>query len=149
MVDGVPVIGKISDMKDLYGEYRYLVVAIGNNALRQRIYEKASGIGYGFPNILAENVYISPYASVGKGCVVLNNAVIQNNSALGDGSILNPGVELHHGSKVGSCSLIYTNSVIRSGAVVGDRAKIGSTLTIGNNVIIKDDAVIEDGHSVI
>lgn len=148
-VNGTPVIGRIGDLAKLYGEYELLLVAIGNNALRQKIYTAASIAGYRFPNILAENVYVSPYAHIGSGCVLLNNVVVQNNAFLGDGSILNPGVELHHDSSVGAYSLIYGNSVIRSLAKIGERVKIGSTLTIGNGVIIEDDSVIEDGQSIL
>ncbi len=149
IVDGTPVIGRIGDLAKLHREYELLVVAIGNNIVRQKIYTAASIEGYRFPNIVAENVYISPFAHIGSGCVILNNAVIQNNAFLGDGSILNPGVELHHDSADGASSLIYGNSVIRSQAKIGERVKIGSTLTIGNGVIIEDDSVIEDGQSIL
>lgn len=148
MVNGVPVIGKISDMEKLYGKYKLLLVTIGNNGLRERIYERASDIGYTFPNIIASSAYVSPYAKIGTGCVILNNAVVQNNAQCGDGCILNPGVELHHDSSVGSYCLIYTNSVIRSLTHVGDRVWIGSTATVSTSAIVPDDAVIADGMVV-
>lgn len=147
-VDGSPVLGPVSSMHALYGEYRLLVVAIGNNGLREKIYREARRIGYSFPNIVVPSAYISPHASVGTGCVILNNVCIQNASSVGDGVILNPGVEVHHGSRVGNYALIYTNSVIRTFARVGDRAWIGSTLTIGNSVGIPDDAIVENGRTV-
>lgn len=34
VVDGVPVIGKTSDIEQLFGKYKKLLVTIGNNALR-------------------------------------------------------------------------------------------------------------------
>ncbi len=144
-VDGAPVIGKTADIKKLYGEYRLLLVTIGNNVLRQRIYAEATAIGYAFPNIVHSSVYISPHAHIGVGNVILNNAVIQNNARLGNGCILNPGVELHHDSTVADCVLIYTNSVIRSLARVGDRAWIGSTATVSTGAIVPADARAEDG----
>lgn len=147
-VDGVPVIGNIDDIESLYGEYKLLLVTIGNNKLRERIYKRAEEIGYSFPNIIVPSAYISPRANVGVGCVILNNVVIQNNASVGNGVILNPGVEIHHDSFVGNNVLIYTNSVVRSLANVGDRAHLGSTLTISNEVVIEEDAKIEDGVTV-
>jgi len=147
-VNGCRVVGKTSDLQRFFSEYPNLVVAIGNNRLRERIYKDASEIGYSFPNIIADSVYISPYAKIGRGCVFLNNVVIQNNSEVGNGVILNPGVEIHHDSKVGDNVLIYTNSVVRSLAVVGNRAHLGSTLTISNEVCVPEDAIIEDGVTV-
>lgn len=145
VICGVPVVGHISDLPGLYKEYQLLVVTIGNNVLRQRIYQDAAQIGYTFPNLIHSSAYISPYAKMGWGCVLLNNALIQNGSAVGNGVLLNPGVEIHHDSFVDDFALIYTNSVIRTLAKVGKRVRIGSNVTISNEVIVPDDEDIKNG----
>ena len=147
-VDGTPVIGKINDLDQLFEEYKKLIVTIGNNQLREKIYIQAGDIGYTFPNIIVSSAYISPRACVGAGSVILNNVVIQNNAKVGNGVILNPGVEIHHDSEIGNNVLIYTNSVIRSLAKIGDRAHIGSTLTISNEVIVPEDTIVRDGETI-
>lgn len=146
IVDGVPVIGKTGDMKKFFPEYKLLLVTIGNNMLRERLYQEAASIGYSFPNIIHPTAYVSPHAHIGYGCVILNYAVIQNNAKCGDGCILNPGVELHHDSSIGSYCLIYTNSVIRSLTFVGNRVWIGSTSTVSTSAVVPDDATISDGE---
>lgn len=148
-INGCKVLGRIADIEKLYGQYKLLIVTIGNNKLREKIYREAAVIGYSFPNIIIPSAYISPYATIGAGCVILNNVVIQNNAQVGNGVILNPGVEIHHDSVVGNNVLIYTNSVVRTFAKVGDRAHLGSTLTISNEVLIPDDSIIQDGETVI
>ena len=147
-INGCKVIGRISDIEKLHDEYELLIVTIGNNKLRERIYRTAENIGYRFPNIIVPSVYISPYAKIGSGCVILNNVVIQNNAKVGNGVILNPGVEIHHDSEIGNNVLIYTNTVVRSLTKVGERAHLGSTLTISNKVVVPDDAIIDDGATV-
>ncbi len=146
VVDGISVIGNTNDMERFFGEYKHLLVTIGNNKLRERLYQKAASIGYSFPNILHASAYISPHAQIGQGCVILNNVVIQNNARCGDGCILNPGVELHHDSTIGSYCLIYSNSVVRSLTMIGDRVWIGSNVTVSTSAIIKNDAIIQDGR---
>ena len=146
LVDGVPVIGKTGDMASFYPEYKLLLVTIGNNQLRERLYKDAAYIGFTFPNIINPSAYVSPHAHIGSGCVILNNAVVQNNAKCGDGCILNPGVELHHDSAIGSYCLIYTNSVVRSLTTVGDRVWIGSTATVATSAVVPDDTTIEDGE---
>ena len=145
MVDDTPVIGTTADIEKLYGEYKYLLVTIGNNKLRQELYKRAAASGYTFPNIIVPSAYISPHATLGTGVIILNNAVIQNNSKIGDGTILNAGVEAHHDADIGNYCLIYTNSVVRSLAHVGDRVWIGSTCTVSTSATVPDDTVIEDG----
>ena len=144
----VPVIGRTADLQTLFAEYQKLVVAIGNNAVRERIYDMAKRIGYGFPNLISPSAYISPYAKLGWGCVILNNAVVQNGSMIGNGVLINPGVEIHHDCTVGDCTLIYTNSVVRTDAKVGKCVRIGSNVTICNNAVVPDSADIPDCTAV-
>ena len=146
LVDGFPVIGKTSEMVSFYPEYKLLLVTIGNNVLRERLYQEAVSIGFTSPNIIHPSVYISPHAHIGNGCVILNNAVVQNNARCGDGCILNAGVELHHDSSIGSYCLVYTNSVIRSLTSVGDRVWIGSTATVSTSAVVPNDTTIGDGE---
>ena len=146
VVDGVPVIGKTSELEKFFPEYKLLLVTIGNNTLRERLYKEAATIGYNFPNFIHRSAYISPHATIGTGCVILNNAVVQNNSKIGNGCILNPGVEAHHDSTIGNYCLIYTNSVIRSLTHVGDRVWIGSTATVSTSAIVPNDTIINDGE---
>lgn len=148
VVDGVTVIGRTDDLARWYGEYDKLIVTIGNNKLRERIYAKAESIGYSFPNIIHPSAYISPHAHISDGTIILNNAVVQNGARAGRGLIMNPGTELHQDSTVGNNVLIYTNSVVRSLAHVGDRAWIGANAVIGTGVSVPYDARVEDGEVV-
>ena len=145
IVDATPVIGTTSDMEKFFPEYRSLIVTIGNNKLRQLLYEKASSIGYTFPNIIHTSAYLSSRAQIGNGCVILNNAVVQNNARCGNGCILNAGVELHQDSCIGDNCLIYANSVVRGLTQVGNRVWIGSNVTVSTSATVPDDTVIPDG----
>ena len=144
----IPVAGHISDLEKLYESYHLLVVTIGNNKLRQHIYQQAMEIGYTFPNLISPSAYVSPYSKMGWGCVLLNNSLIQNGAPVGNGVLLNPGVEVHHDSSVEDYALIYTNSVVRTYAKVGKRVRIGSNVTVSNEVIVGDDADIQNGETL-
>ena len=145
---GIPVVGGIADLSVLKKDYGLLVVGIGNNKFRAQVYEKAKELGYAFPNIIAPSAYISPYAKIGYGCVVLQNACVQNGAAVGNGVLLNAGTEVHCDAAVEDYALIYTNSVIRTGAIVGSYARIGSNCTICNNATVPDGADIPDCTAV-
>ena len=134
---GIPVVGSLADLPELRKEYGLLVVGIGNKAL-----------GFAFPNIVAPSAYISPYAKLGYGCVLLQNACIQNGASVGNGVLLNAGTEVHCDAAVGDYALIYTNSVIRTGTTVGNFTRIGSNCTICNNATVPDGADIPDCTAV-
>lgn len=148
MICNTPVVGKLSDLMKLFGEFKKLVVVIGNNELREKVYMQAKAIGYEFPNIICQSAYVSPFAELGQGCVLLNNVVVQNGAHVGDGVLLNPGVEVHHDSFVDDNALIYTNSVVRTYAHVGKRVRIGSNVTISNDMHVADDSDIPNGTTL-
>ena len=145
---GIPVVGGIADMPELRKNYNVLVVGIGNNSFRAQVYEKAAALGYTFPNIIAACAYISPFAKLGAGCVILQNACIQNGAIVGDGVLLNAGAEIHCDATVEDYALIYTNSVIRTGAKVGRYTRIGSNVTICNHADVPDGADVPDCTAV-
>jgi len=148
-VCGVPIVGTISDLPELFNTYKKLIVVIGNTQLREKIYHKATEIGFEFPNIIASSAYVSPFASIGKGCVLLNNVVVQNGASIGNGVLLNPGVEIHQDSSVEDNTLIYSNSVVRAFAHVGQRVCIGSTVSISVNATVQDDESVPDGTTIM
>lgn len=145
---GIPVIGGIADLPELRKGYDLLMIGIGNNAFRAQVYEKAEALGYTFPNIIASSVYVSPFAKIGKGCVILQNACVQNGAIVGNSVLMNAGAEVHCDATVKDYALIYTNSVVRTGAKVGRCARIGSNVTICNNATVPDGADVPDCTAV-
>ena len=145
---GIPVVGSLADLPELRKEYGLLVVGIGNNRFRAQVYEKAKALGFAFPNIVAPSAYISPFAEVGCGCVLMQNACVQNGASVGNGVLLNAGTEVHCGGTVGDYVLLYTNSTIRTGAKVGRYARIGGNVTVCNNATVPEGADIPDCTAV-
>lgn len=145
---GLPVLGGTADLPRLFPAYRQLVVTIGNNAIREHLYRAAAEIGYAFPTLRHPSAYVSPYAKLGEGCVLLQHTTVQNGASVGSGVLLNPGVEIHHDSFVDDFALIYTNSVVRTYAKVGKRARIGSNVTVSNSACVPDDADVPDCTAV-
>ena len=147
-VCGIPVVGGLADLPELRKDYGLLVVGIGNNQFRARVYEKAKVLGFAFPNIVAPSAYISPFAEVGCGCVLMQNACVQNGAVVGNGVLLNAGAEVHCDAVVEDYALIYANSVVRTGAKVGKYARIGSNVTVCNSAVVPDGADIPDCTAV-
>ena len=145
---GIPVVGGLADLPELRKEYSLLVVGIGNNRFRAQVYEKAKALGFAFPNIVASSAYISPFAEVGCGCVLMQNACVQNGASVGNGVLLNAGTEVHCGGTVGDYVLLYTNSTIRTGAKVGRYARIGGNVTVCNNATVPEGADVPDCTAV-
>lgn len=147
---GIPVVGSVSDLPVLHSTYQMLAVGIGNNEIRAKVYREAKALGFTFPNIVAPSAYVSPFANIGEGCVILQNACIQNGATLGNGVLINSGVEIHCDSFVDDYVLIYSNSVVQTKAHIGRYARIESNITIGANMLVTENASVKykEGGSV-
>ena len=147
-VCGIPVIGRIASLPELRKSYDLLAVGVGNNSFRAQVYERAAAMGYTFPNIIAPSAYVSPFAKLGVGCVILQNACVQNGAVVGNGVLLNAGTEVHCDAVVEDYVLIYANSIVRTGAKVGRYARIGSNVTVCNSAAVPDGADVPDCTAV-
>lgn len=147
-VCGIPVIGRIASLPELRKSYDLLAVGVGNNSFRAQVYERAAAMGYTFPNIIAPSAYVSPFAKLGVGCVILQNACVQNGAVVGNGVLLNAGTEVHCDAVVEDYVLIYANSIVRTGAKVGRYARIGSNVTVCNSAVVSDGADVPDCTAV-
>ena len=139
------VIGKPQDLPNFINRYTYCVCAIGNNSIREKYTELAIKLGYKIPNIINRTAYISDYAKLGIGNIILNNVCIQNGAVIGNGVVITANSEIHHDCSIGDYSLIYSCTAIRTFSKIGKRVKIGSTVTVSNSTIVPDDAIIENG----
>lgn len=147
-VCGIPVIGRIASLPELRKSYDLLAVGVGNNSFRAQVHERAAAMGYTFPNIIAPSAYVSPFAKLGVGCVILQNACVQNGAVVGNGVLLNAGTEVHCDAVVEDYVLIYANSIVRTGAKVGRYARIGSNVTVCNSAVVPDGADVPDCTAV-
>ena len=132
-------------------------IAIGNNQVRKRVFEKMTGI---FPPITLKhpNAILSPYANVdvgsmigagailntfskvGKACIINTGAIIEHDCVVEDFSHIAPGAVLAGNVTVGPLSFVGANAVIKQGVTIGSNVTIGAGAVILNDV--HDNVVI-------
>ena len=71
------IIGTDDDLADYVSEYDFVVTVgfIKNASLRLKIHDKIRAAGGRLATIIASTAYVSKYASVGEGTVILHQAV--------------------------------------------------------------------------
>ena len=148
IVCGAKVLGKLDELSSFVGKFDFCICAIGDNKLREKYNQLAIDLGFRVPNIIHKTAYVSTFARIGFGVILLNNVCIQNGAVLGNGVVVTANSEIHHDCVIGDYALIYSCSAIRTFAKIGKRAKIGSTVTISNSVIVPDDTVVENGTTL-
>ncbi len=146
----IPIIGRGCDLTELYQKgHRFVFIAIGDNAVRRKLYHEAVSIGYEPINLISRHAIISPRAILGKGICIMPGAVVNVNTVIGDNCIINTNCSLDHdciieehchiapGAAVSGFVRIGEGAHIGTGASIIDRVCIGRGAYIGGRVIKK------------
>ncbi|MBO4622875.1 MAG: hypothetical protein J5691_03205 [Bacilli bacterium] len=114
-------IGKLTDYIKLKEKYENAVVAIGNNEVRSEWHDRLEEARYNLPTIISDKAYISPSATIEKGCIIESVAVINANAKIERGSIISSGAVVNHNAIVHKYCHIDCNAVVGADAIVPEK----------------------------
>ena len=117
------------------------ILGIGDNLLRERIYNLIIKKGKKVISVINSSSAISSFAAIGDGVFVNRNVTVNAFAKIGSNVILNTGCIVEH-----ECE-IHDNVHIAPGAVLAGNVKVGSGSFIGANSVIKQG--VEIGKNVI
>lgn len=143
-----PVIGSDEDLDKLYGRYKNAFIGLGQVSISSRrkdIFNKLKDIGYNMPIIVSPNSYVSKYAKISEGTVIMNHAVVNSGSAVGSNCILNNKALIEHDVKIGNNCHISTGAIINGDSIIGSDSVLGSGSIVNQSLIIKSGCLIGSG----
>ena len=144
LVHGVPIIGKVADCVR-FTEHSF-VIAIANNAVRQRI---AEAYDVTWTTVVHPSAVICPSAQIGAGTVVMPGAVINADAKVGMHCIVNSGAIVEHDNVLSNYVHISPNATLGGTVTVGEGTHIGIGACVRNNVSICGGCTIGAGAAVV
>lgn len=144
---GCKVIGTIDEMSSYVEEYQNICIAIGNNAIRKKLYQKAVELKFHIPNLIHPSAVLMN-AQIGNGCVVFPNVTVEADAKIGDGCILSSNCVIHHDANIEGFVLIYSNSTISPNTCIGAEALIERNCCVEFGTQISAGAAIAAGTIV-
>lgn len=147
---GVPVLGGDEMLPQLLaGGVSAAVIALGGNALRERLGRQAQDMGFELPSIVHPSALVSPSARLGAGVVVMARAVIGTEAVVSDLAIVNTGAVLDHDNFVGIAGHVAPGCALAGNVSVGDRSLVGVGSAVRPQIRIGADVVIGAGSVVV
>jgi len=143
-----PVLGNTNNLIETKHTIN-VVVAIGNNEIREQKTDLLKEAGFNFPSLVHPSAIVSKYANVGFGSVIFANAVISAFTKIGSGCIINTGAIVDHDCKVGNFVHISPNSALAGGVSIGEKSWIGIGSCIKQLVHIGENTNIGAGSTVL
>ena len=146
---GVPVLKGDSHLLELRKQgYSRIFVAVGGNAVRQRLGNTALQLGYNLVNAISPQSVISPSARLGVGIAVMAGAVVNAEAVIEDLAIINTCACVDHDCRIGrgvhiapQCGLAG-NVTVGAGSFLGIGCKVIPEIRIGDNVTIGAGGVV-------
>jgi sugar O-acyltransferase (sialic acid O-acetyltransferase NeuD family) len=142
-----PILGRTDSLHTLRALADTVVVAIGNNAVREKLHARVRDIGFELQNVIHPAAFVSPTATLGAGCAVMAGAVVGTEAKLGEGVIVNCGATVDHHCRVDAFGHLGVNACMAGGSVLGHRAWMQAGAALGYGVKIAADTVLVPGES--
>ena len=143
---GLPILGSISTL----AQHRHdgCVIGIGDNRLRQRLFDQLRAQGEQIVAIVHPRAVIAPDVTVGAGTVIFAGVVVNTGTTIGENVVLNTGCTVDHHNFIADHAHIAPGAHlggdvrIGEGAFVGIGATVMPQRTIGARAIVGAGAVV-------
>lgn len=143
------VLGSIASMSQHLAAIDQAIVALGNNTLREKIFQQLTEAGFKFASVVHPRSIVSPSASLGAGSVVMAGAIVGTEASLGIGTIVNCGAVVNHQAKVEAYGHLGVNASMAGGTVLGRNAWMQAGTAIGFGVCVSPGSILQPGVSVM
>ena len=144
-----PLVGDTNNLLDKLLYFDGVIVAIGDNNLRQKKHELLVKHQASLAVIIHPTAYVSPNAHVGLGSVIFSHSVINIDAKIGYSGIVNTGATIDHDCELADYVHISPGVNLSGGVHVGVRSWIGVGSAVRQGISIGMDAVVGAGAAVV
>ena len=147
---GYPVIGTDEQINRFVGDHRFIVTVgqIKDVSLRIRLHKKIKDAGGKSLTLIASTAYVSKYAILGEGTVIMHKAMVNADAKIGVGCIINTFANIEHDAVIGNYCHISTGAMVNGNCKVGDKTFLGSQSVMVNGTKITSGCIIAAGSMV-
>jgi sugar O-acyltransferase (sialic acid O-acetyltransferase NeuD family) len=136
------------DLPDLVKKYSHFFITLGQiktPTRREKLFEQLKMLGLTLPVIISPRAYVSCYASVGEGTIVMHDAFVNAAAKVGKNCIINTKALIEHDSIVEDYCHISTGAVINGNAKIRSQSFLGSNSVTSEGIEIGENSLIGCG----
>jgi sugar O-acyltransferase (sialic acid O-acetyltransferase NeuD family) len=145
---GVRVLGPVSSLVRQRHLCDQVMVAIGNNRVRQDVTAHLLQNGFRMATVIHPRSFVSPSAMVGAGSAIMAGAIIGTQAKLGAGVIVNCSAVVDHDAVVQDFAHLGVNASMAGGTVLGEGAWMQAGSSLGYGVMIPVATILQPGEAV-
>lgn len=147
---GYPVIGTDDNISEYVDETLFLVTVghIKDASLRIKLHDRIKEAGGRLATLVASTAYVSRFASIGEGSIIMHHAMVNADAHIGTGCIINTFANIEHDANIGNYCHISTGTMVNGNCTVGEGVFLGSQSVMVNGIRIADGCVFAAGSMV-
>lgn len=162
--DEIVFVDDVTDRRELYGSAvmpfeelarrcspgeAEFVVAVGEPASRELLFDRVEGRGFGFATIVHPSAFVSPSARLGRGVFVKMQSIVSAEAVLEDNVFVQANVIVGHDVRVGRHTQVSAFTHLAGHAEVGQRCYLGVRASVREECRMGDDVVLAMGAVVM
>ncbi len=136
------IIGTDYDLTKIAKKIKFTLITIGyinqaNLQKRKAIFYRLKKLGFILPVIISPFSYVSKYATINEGSVIMHQALVNSNAKVGRNCIINTKALIEHDAIIRDHCHISTGAIINGGVIVKEGTFVGSNATSKQNIEIE------------
>ena len=149
---GVPLLGKLAtDIESLFqsGTFDACIITIGADmTLRKRLLELCQELAIPLATIIHPRASVSQLATIGDGCLILDNSRIGPFAVLEENVLVSGTVNIDHHCHIGRSTTFGPGVFLSGGVVVGDGCNFGTSIGVESHIKIGSDCSVTSGSVI-
>ncbi|MCD9535870.1 MULTISPECIES: acetyltransferase [Photobacterium] len=143
------VVGNIQSLYKSIVDYDGVIIAIGNNEIRAKLYLTLVAQDANFISLIHPRAIISTRTKIGNGTVIMANVVINPDVVIGSNCIINSSSVIEHDCFINDHVHICPNTALAGEVKVDKKAWIGIGSTVIQQINIGENVFVGAGSTVI
>ncbi|MGY6269111.1 acetyltransferase [Achromobacter denitrificans] len=143
------IVGSTQQLPELALNCQAAIVAIGNQAVRERLTGALGELGVPLATIVHPRAWVSKLAEVAGGCAIMAGAMVGACARIGRGAIVNANATVDHDATIGDFAHLGVGVQLAGGVVVEGRAWLQAGSCAGYRVRVPAGAVLPPGSRLI
>lgn len=143
---GYPIIGTDDDLGKLADKIDFFFITIGQvrpDNTRIFHFDRLRSFKQKLATIISPLAYVSKYASIGQGSIIMHFAQVNASAQIGMNCIINSKALIEHDVVIGDHCHISTGAIINGGAVIGKNSFMGSGSIIVQGIEVPSNSFIK------
>lgn len=144
------IIGTDQDIPRYVRDDYYFLITIGQiqtSSVRQALYNKLRQNRARLVSIISPRAYVSRYAKIGLGTIIMHDALINASATIGENCIINTKALIEHDVVVENFCHISTSAVVNGGVTIKEGSFFGSNAVSKESVTCENNTFIKAGST--